>query len=335
MRAVTPTQPDDDVEIEVVPSRNTGAEPADPSIESGEIIDRRSRVIRSSTPIPALLPDEHTERTRSAVAAPAPPRRSWVGWLVATIVPAAAAVVLRFAENASPAAALDATLPIQPTAELIGTTFDAQARAALVRVEAVAASPMVRNGIQTDAATLADMAKEQPGQFPVEHGETIEVFQVHDGARTPMLRLPGDAPELTGPAAGQIKIERRGDGVAMIATAAVPPTNGIGGEIVMAIPVDLGPIKQRIDPRALSVALLGLDAPIALAASDAKGVSVSLPIRTTVDLHAAAPLSMSAVIAAPPAAKGNTFKVARIALISLSGVMALVLIIALVRRRTA
>jgi hypothetical protein len=326
MRTVTPTQPDDDAEIEVVPT--------DPSIESGEIVDRRSRVIRSSTPIPTLLPDEHTERTRLAQPRPAPPRRSWIGWAVATVVPAVAAAVLTFAQTSSPTAATDPTLPIQPTAELIGSTFDAQARAALVRVEAVATSPMVRNGIQTDAATLADMAKEQPGQFPVEHGETIEVFQVRNGTRSPMLRVPKDAAEITGPPAGQTQIERRDQGVVMVATAAVAPTNGVGGEIVMAIPVDLGPIKQRIDPRTLSATLNGLDAQIPLVVSPTKGVAVSLPVRTTVDLHTAAPLSISAVVATPPAVAGNSaIKAARIVSISIAGVMALVLVATLVRRR--
>src|SRR5690349_20917988 len=138
MRTVTPTQPDDDAEIEVVPT--------DPSIESGEIVDRRSRVIRSSTPIPTLLPDEHTERTRLARPRVAPAKRSWVGWAVATVVPAIAAAVLTFAQTSSPTTVTDPTVPLQPTAELIGSTFDAQARAALVRVEAVATSPMVRNG---------------------------------------------------------------------------------------------------------------------------------------------------------------------------------------------
>lgn len=340
MRAVTPTQPDDDddVKIEVVPSRNPIPEP-DRGIESGEIVDRRSLVIRSSTPIPALLPDEHTERTRQAAATAPPPRtRSWIGWLVATIVPAGVAVVLRFAETSSPPQAVDATIPIQPTAELIGTTFDAQARAALMRAEAVATSPMVRNGIETDAATLADMAKEQPAQFPVEHGETIEVFQVRDGAHTPLLRVPADAAAVAGPPAGQVKIERRDQGVVMIATAAVAPNGGLGGEIVMSIPIELGPIQQRIDPRSHAVSLNGLDAPIALVTSPTqfKGVSVSLPVRTTVDLHAPGPLSVSAVVAVPPVAKGNSaIRAARIASISLAGVMALVLVVTLVRRRTA
>jgi hypothetical protein len=253
------------------------------------------------------------------------------------VVPATVAVVLTFAEPSAPTtAATDPTLPLQPTAELIGSTFDAQARAALLRAQTVAASPMVRNGIQTDAATMADMAKEQSGQFPVEHGETIEAFQVKNGVHTPLLLVPDDALELTGPPAGETKIERRGDGVVMIATAAVTPPDGIGGEIVMAIPIDLGPIKQRIDPHTKSLSIVGLDAPIPLVASPTKGKAVTLPIRTTVDLHTGGPLSIDAVVEVPPAAAASgsgAIKGARIASLALAGVMTLVLVVTLLRRR--
>jgi hypothetical protein len=322
---------DDDVEISVVPSRR--ATVPDEPVETGEIVERRSRVVRSSNdPIPTLVPEEPTERTRS-VAQPTPARRSWIGWLVATLVAAVAAVVLTVAVPPQATSTADASLSLQPTAELIATTLDGQARAALVRAEAIASSSMLRAGIQTDAATMADMARDQDVVFPIKPGETLEVFQVRAGVRTSLLRIPADAASVKPPAAGQIEIAQLGPAVTSIVNAGIPERDGVGGEVVMSVPIDLEPIKRRVDPRARKVTLIGLAAPVALVEAPGPGVEVAaVPIPVTVD-HVGT-LSLAGVVAVPPpAAPSSAIRVARYASFALAGLMALVLVVTLVRRR--
>src|SRR5688572_18338782 len=133
--------------------RNT----ADDVIESGEIeTDRRSLVIRSQK-LPAVDWNEGpTELSVPALVA-VPRKRNWRMLLLAGAIVlgiAAVALVLRAKPDGTAVNALEAR------AEMIGSTLDGEARAVLVRAEAMATSPMLRAAVETDASTLANMARD-------------------------------------------------------------------------------------------------------------------------------------------------------------------------------
>lgn len=281
--------------------------PADDAIESGEIVERRSLVVRSQTASSAWH-DESTEVT----APPVPQRRRRVLWLATAIAcGVVAGVLLRLA---TPGAANTAAL--ETRAEMIGTTLEGEARAAMVRAEAIAASPVLRAGIATDASTLADMAREHDLVFPLQRGEVIEVFQVTGGNRALLLRLPAGARALVPPAAGHTRIAARDHGVVVVAKAAVAQDHaGIAGEIVLSTPVDLAPVARRISEHASGAVLEGLGEEIVLVEGGATP-NVTLPITTTSPVEGT--LSLAASVPLPTANRTYAWACMGVALLLLS-----------------
>ncbi|HUS31692.1 MAG TPA: hypothetical protein VMZ53_24490 [Kofleriaceae bacterium] len=307
--------------------RRRAANPtADEPIHTGEIAPR-SMIIRSSPSmeIPKIeiakieISDEKTELAPPPIMEPepvaAPPRRAravtagvrrrsmapifiGVGVAIAGVV---VAVVLvgkskPAATTTTPAnsASDQHRLPLQAAAQFIGTTFDADAKAALVRAEAMATSSMLRAGILTDAQTLQDMAKDKDVVFKLEAGDTVEVIQVRDGTRTPMLRLPGDAAALDAPPVGKTKIVLRNGAPIVIATAEIAEQQGTSGQVVLGSPVDLEAIKKRVAGHAVEASLVGLGAPIVLAKTGTPGgETIKLPIENEAKL----PLELDVVLA--------------------------------------
>ena len=258
--------------------------PADEVIESGEIPEKRSLVVRSTTTATDWS-DDATEIS----AIPAQPRRRHVVWLAAAIACGIAAAVLLL--RGKPGVASSAAL--ESRAEMIGTTLDGEARAAMVRVEAIAASPVLRAAIETDPSTLADMARDHDVVFPLQRGDVIEVFQVTGETRTLMLRLPAGARPLVPPAAGQTRIEAHDHGVVVVANAPVTKgVAGVAGELVLSTPIDLAPVASRISEHASGAVLEGLGEPIVLLAGGATP-NVTLPITTTSPVAGALALAAS------------------------------------------
>lgn len=267
-----------------VPTRTrsaTGTEPpvrqqrrntADEVIESGEIVERRSLVIRSQRPA-----DFNAEPAELAIPPIAvAPKRSWRGlWLAAGLVLGVAAVM---GMGAKPAAGASEGLAAR--AEMIATTLDGDARAALVRAEAIASSPVLRAAITTDASTLADMARDRDLMFQLERGDVIEVFQVRGDDRSLLLRLPADAAPLVAPAAGRTRIDTAKQALVSVASAVVTPDRTVAGEIVLSTRIDLTPVINRIAELATGATLTGLPEPIVLLASGAKP-NVTVPIAVT------------------------------------------------------
>ena len=168
--------------------------------------------------------------------------------LIAAVAPAIAATALVFADTSSTSSSDNQrTLGLQAAAEMIGTTLDGEARAAQVRVEAIASSSMLRTAIDTDAQTLADMARDKDIVFPVEHGEVLEVVQIRNNTRTTMLRIPATAAKLDPSTSGATRVESHGATVVAVANAPITkPGSGMSGEVVISVPLDLEPIKKRV-----------------------------------------------------------------------------------------
>lgn len=313
----------------------------DDVIHSGEI-QPRSLIIKSNPSIPKIeaeiakvqIKEDPTEPVVPPPRPAAPAhRRLRIGWLLAAVGAGAAAAVLMVVDSNRPAAAAASTGPqtaeLQAVVQFIGTTFDADARAAMVRAEAIASNPVLRAGVETDAQTLLDMAHDSDVTFPIKGAEVVEVFQVQNGQRTSMLRLPKTAAALQAPPQGKTKLVA-GDGeLVVIADAAVQKRTGQGveGEIALAVPLDLNAVRKRVAPNVTGATLVGLGTPVTLVPSTAAGGEhIKLPIET----EGKAPLTLDATIAgaAPAAAPSSSggLRAVRFAFFGLAGLMLLVFI---------
>ena len=302
-------EPDDEPEIEVSPLAapivrrpRTPNPEVDNVIHSGEIAIPRSLVVRSSSMnnIP-LQREDPTEpvNTPLSFADAAPIRRFRIVWLLAALAPAVAAVALTYAKpSATPVA--QRTTELEGVAELIGTTLDGDAHGVQVRAEAIASSSMLRAGIETDAQTLTDMSRDKDLLFPLQPHESLEVFQIRDGARATMLRLPAGVAAIDPPKQGTARLDVKADTLIVVANAAVTTQRQtVGGEIAMSVPVDLARVKTHLPANATAVTITGLGATIPLggAAPPLQGQPVTIPIHTTLTT---APLTLTAVLARAP-----------------------------------
>jgi hypothetical protein len=277
---------------------------ADDVIESGEIVERRSLVIRSQKVPVVDWNDAPTEVTARPLPLPLPPppvqpaRRAAVwhfGVLAGAIVFGLAAIVLTV--RAQPDS--DHIDALKDRAEVLATSLDGDARAAMVRAEAIATSPVLRAAIVTDASTLADMARDRDVVFPLQKGDVIEVYQVRGGKRTLMLRMPESARPLDPPAGGQSRIDGAGDRLAVVANAVVVNSRSdVTGEIVVSTPVELAPLAAHIGQHATGAQLVGTKHPVVVVPSkDAPNVTIPIATKTP----ALAPLTLAAVVPVPAA----------------------------------
>ena len=309
------------------PRRRTPNPVVDEPIHTGEI-QPRSHIIRSSPSmeIPKIaieLAEEKTELTAPPVMAPepavAPPRQHvraitagvrrrpmWpifagVGVAVAGVIIAVLVVkggksqsVTTSQGPATTSATDQHRIALQAAAQFIGTSFDADAKAALVRAEAMATSSMLRAGILTDAQTLQDMAKDKDVVFKLGAGDAVEVFQVRDGQRTPLLRMPSTDAALDAPPVGKTKVVLRNGAPAVVANAQIDEQQGTSGEVVLATPIDLEPMKKRVADHVTEATIVGLGAPVVLVpAGKPGGEKVKLIIETESKL----PLALEVVLA--------------------------------------
>jgi hypothetical protein len=294
---------DDDYQVDisvaprVPPRRPRTPNPAvDEAIQSGEIELPRSLIVRSSSNPP--FRDDATEPHRPPVFPVAQRGRfGRLTWLVAATAPAIAAILLRYAQPVT-APVAQRSAEAESFAQLVGTSLDAAAHAAQLRAGALASSSMLRAGIQTDAATLADMAKDQDVVFSLSAGERVEVFQTGDHAPVSMLRVPGGAapiPDITVANVSRLGLE--GSTLMVVVSAPITKSGGAAsGLIALAAPVELAKPKFA---QLSGVALTGFAAPIALGggAASPTGTKITVPITTTAKGPA---LAITATLAAAP-----------------------------------
>jgi hypothetical protein len=318
--------------IPIPPRRRSSA--IDEPIESGEIDgSRRSLIIRSSQsqpivqppmemPVGTIVPPFHS----GPIALPQPVKKPMFAvWLGLAVIAALAALVVPML--AKPAATAGAP-NLEPIAALIGATIDGDARAAQTRIDAVATTPMLRAAIETDAQTLADMARDKDLLFPVKAGETLEVFQITD-KRASMLRVPASAGAIESVAPGKVLLVSRLDGIAIVVAAKVASQSDITGEVALVVPVDLSAVKQRLAAVVDEGIVMGLAMPVVVVKSTGvKGKVVTIPIATQVsDVK----LSLSAIVQ-PSNAAGSSLAAVRIGGFGLAGLFFVLFLVALRRR---
>ncbi|MEO6773329.1 MAG: hypothetical protein ABI467_09920 [Kofleriaceae bacterium] len=295
--------------IEVVPApaqpprrRARTPNPVDDVIHSGEIELPRSHIIRSTTSVAGTEREEdRTEPTihRPLFPTPTPVRRfGRLAFLVAAIAPAIAAIVLRMSQPVAPPATAARSVEAEALAQLVATTLDGDARAAQVRADAIASSTMLRAAIQTDAATIADMFKDQDVAVTLGKGERLEIFQARDGTEASLFRYPANGAAITPVAPGMARLELDGHTVMVVVTTPVAKQGVTLGAIALATPIDLSRAHGTSYERLGGVALAGFATPIPLggAAAAANGTRISAPIVTTTAKGPA--LSITATLAA-------------------------------------
>ncbi|HEX3481820.1 MAG TPA: serine/threonine-protein kinase, partial [Kofleriaceae bacterium] len=150
-------------------------------------------------PPPDLLPAVVLPPVAEAVSLPALPRRRsprllWLASAVLAAVAGAGVMVLEDQTRATAEQAIAAALDAD--AEKLANLIDGEARAAQLRANGIAAMPMLRAAIETDAATLHDMA-DSDFLFTPTSGEVLELFQLSDRgtpASIPREALPPAPP---------------------------------------------------------------------------------------------------------------------------------------------
>jgi len=251
---------------------------ADGSAPSTSNVDRPADA-SFMTPVPGRTAAGTT--AASAPAAQPPARRSPAVWLVASVLAGICAGAVSLADHMLVGAEDRATASaLTADAERIASSFDAALRSAQLRADGIATTPMLRAAIETDAATLRDLASNEM-VFTAAPGESLEVFQFSAGKPVSLLRIPKTAPALQ-PVIGR-DARVRSDGLGVTLAVNVPISgyrSGIAGGIVISTPIDLAAARHALDGHSYAASLTGLGGELMLADAHGEpgGPPVVLPV---------------------------------------------------------
>ena len=229
-------------------------------------------------------------------------RKRALGWLVAAVAAGAAGgalLAVRSAAAARDRAAIRAALTTE--AEHFASALQAQARAARQRAEGVAMAPMLRAAIDTDAATIQDLATSE-SLFTTATGESFEVFIAHGPRLVSAVRVPAAAPPLaqgeTDATAEQTRLFASGGRLALAVTVPVSAQRSDhAGALGFATPIDLTTFADHVGRHARAATLTGLGLPVIVTGDDhATGDRISIPIPFD-DGFVAGPVALEATVA--------------------------------------
>jgi serine/threonine protein kinase len=242
-------------------------------------------------------------RSNVSVIAEAPGRRTAGLWLVGALIAVIIAVAVSVADQMA-AGAEDRAMASSLTAdaERIASVFDAAARAAQLRANGIATTPMLRAAIETDAATLTDLATNEM-VFTAGQGESMELFRMGKGKPASLLRIPKSAPPLPPPNGRDSRF--RSDGLGVTLTVSAPISGyreGLAGAIAIAGPVDLSAVRRSLVEHTVGVSLLGLGSELMLV--DHRGGAGGPPVELTIPAMGAWTTGTAKLIATPKRAPG-------------------------------
>ncbi len=210
-----------------------------------------------------LVGERRASRTRNRTEQPAPqappaivrpvaPQRpSVVPWVLAMLVAGAAGGILHYMDVSAPDTRRAAPLPVldlESDAQQVTTLVATQLRATRMRADSIARTPLLRAAIDTDAATLGDIARSESLFEPIAN-ETIEIFQARAGELRSVVRIPTSAAPLA--AAEQQELVRTDAGILVQTTAPIASEGAeLAGAVVVSSFIDLVPLQDRIATRA-------------------------------------------------------------------------------------
>jgi CheY-like chemotaxis protein len=228
-----------------------------------------------------------------------PQRRASPIWIVLGLL-AASGGAATFAIKPTAAKQSVEAVDIRGDAAAIGAAIDRGMDTAQMRATGFASTPLLRTGIETDAATLQDMAANEALLQPGGPGEVIEIFQTRDGATTSLLRRPTGAPALV--LDKRVLLAPNGKAIEVIATSPIKSQQGAeAGMVAVSAAVDLQESATALTPRVKNAKLVGLERPIDLVA----GAAGETEQKAAVPSKGAPGLSLVVTTAAPPAAKAS------------------------------
>ena len=224
------------------------------------------------------------------------------------------------------------TAALDTDAEKLASILDSEVRAAHLRADSIATMPMLRAAIETDAATLKDMAGTDFILTP-KPGEVLELFQLRERGPASLLRIPEGAPPVEALAGNQTRIASDGRGLTITVGSPIARQQaGVGGAVVLSVPLDLTLIKKRVADHARSAQVLGFGAPVRLVDGDTAGTPVTVAIPLSSELRSA-DVALAAVVAPPAYAGDGKLRIARIACWSLAAGLFVLYLVSLLPRR--
>ncbi|HUJ61327.1 MAG TPA: serine/threonine-protein kinase, partial [Kofleriaceae bacterium] len=182
------------------------------------------------------------------------------------------------AAKPAPAAGSGELAALQSDADQLASMLDDGLRAAALRAQTIAGTPMLRAGIETDAATLKDMAATEH-LFAAQPGEVIEVFALRGKDLVSLVRIPDGARGLVPPATGTVRLDAGDAGAVAVAAAPVTDQNGgVGGVLAIADRVDLAAVRRALATHARGAKLIGLAQPLVLDKSEKPGTPATIAV---------------------------------------------------------
>ncbi|MBA3458626.1 MAG: serine/threonine protein kinase [Deltaproteobacteria bacterium] len=300
---------------------------------------------RASQSIPVATRMDQSEIRKAAAAmialTPPPPKRSsGAVWLVGALIAGITGGALMYLDGQAKGTAAEdmaqRTTAIQGGVDAIGLAIENTIRSAQMRAEGIAQTPMLRAGVETDAATVRDMVGNdflfKPGK-----GEVFELIQVRDNTRTSLLKIPAGGPSLEALAAGEARVAS--DGTNLVATVATPIAGQSGkaaGLVELQAPVDLEAATRALAPLVFEAKLVGLGAPLVIAKSEAKdATTTTIQLPLVLKTAKAEALEVSIVTRAPGAAAGpvKSYGLARNASWGVGGLLLVVYLLLLLKGR--
>jgi tRNA A-37 threonylcarbamoyl transferase component Bud32 len=243
---------------------------------------------RDTQPIPMMRRDSTEARIAASklITLPTAPRKSSGAiWLVGALVAGIAGGALMYldgqAKTGGDETSVTQTAGLQGGADSVGLAIDSAVKAAQLRAEGLAQTPMLRSAVETDAATVKDMVGSDFLFTPAE-GEVFELVQIRDRTRSTLLRMPANSPDLKPVIANEPVIES--DGKTMSITVGTPVSTqkgAIGGLIQLKMVVDLSTATRTLGPLVVDAKITGLGSPHVIAHTDAgtaKTAAIELPL---------------------------------------------------------
>ena len=236
--------------------------------------------------------------TPPVTPAPEPSRKPNVLWIVLAIlaggVAAGVTVVDSYLRDTQKKEALK---ELDNDAERVGNALDGTVRSLQMRAQTIASTPMLRAAIETDAETVADLAKNEYVFAPAK-GETIEVFQLANGNATSMVRMPREAAPIPPvKQAQETRFEPTKDGLVAVAAAPIAGSMGVAGALAISKAVDLSMLRQTIGKHSHHASLVGLSSEVELVSGDA---DATLPLQLSVPVSSEWGTSPLVLSATPP-----------------------------------
>lgn len=229
--------------------------------------------------------EEHTQLTPRVLVAY---RRATLVWLVAAACVFLVAIVLAVVARVGVSATHEASASgIDAEASRVAAAIDSSARAAQLKADGIAATPMLRAAIVTDGATIADVIATEV-RIAGKPGEVMEFFQVRDKTPTSILKVPADAPAKQPLMGRAMRLDNLGaDGLNVVVGSPITPNDAgsaITGQLVLSVPVELAEARKRLAEIGSEGVLYGAGDPIILTSKPGatnRGPKISRAVRAS------------------------------------------------------